>query len=238
MTLLDRAQAQAIGRPLLQEALNQQGVPVTVIRVGSQTELVALFVPVTPDGKRAVQVDDPEYTQQFTKFFFRHDADAVREPGFSLLKEGKIYTPTTPTVDIVDQGVALMLMAQPLEERTRVTELIFTLPGNGTIRDPKTGNPIPAPGTPLTVAVRLAATDDPKIRDMVGADAAAVALVGRWGTLQAPQLRPPGVRWGSTAPLVLDGQRGELTVKLAHPDADLAQEQQFGARFLATWRAT
>lgn len=237
MTLPDRAQAQNIGRPLLQQALDRQGVSVTVIRVGSASDLIALFVPVTPDGKRVVKVGDPNYAQETIKFFFRHDADEVREPGFSLLTGGRLYTPTTPTIDVADQGVALMLVAQPLTDRTRAERLTFTLPGVSVL-DPHTGNPVLSRGETFEVPVRLVATDDPRIRDMVGADAAEVTLLGRWGTLDAPLLRPDGVKWGATSPLTLDGQRGTLTVQLAYPDADLFQERQFGARFLATWRAT
>lgn len=236
MSMPSRADTQAIGRPLIQQALDEQGVSVKVIRAGGEVELVALFVPVTPDGKRVTRVGDPEYAQQTAKFFFRHDAEAVRMPGFNLLKGGQIYIPTSPAVDIADQGVALMLVAQPLVERTRVESLTFTIPGVGTVRDAK-GNLVPAPGVPLTVPARLSATDDPRVRDMVGADSASAVLIGRWGTLSHPLLRPNGVRWGSASPLTLDGQAGTLTVKLAYPDADLAQEAQFGGRFVATWKA-
>ncbi|WP_339096194.1 hypothetical protein WDJ50_02575 [Deinococcus sp. VB142] len=236
MTLPGRAEAQALGRPLLQKALDQQGVSVTVIRVGGATLLVALFVPVSPDGRQVVKVANPDYAQQPAKFFFRHDADPVREPGFSLLKGGRLYTPVTPTVDVADQGIALMLMAQPLNDRTRTERLTFTLPGKGMGRD-NNGNPVSLPGVSLTVTVRLVAVSDPRIRDMVGADAADMVLVGRWGTLEQPLLKPDGLKWGMTSPLVLDGQNGTLTLKLAYPDPDLAQESQFGARFLAIWRA-
>lgn len=113
---------------------------------------------------------------------------------------------------------------------------MFHVPGEGTIEDPDTGNQVAAPGEDLAVSARLSASADPRVRDMVGADTAEVVLLGRWGTLDDPRARPAGVRWGSSSPLMLDGQPGTLTVKLAYPDSDLAQEQQFGARFVAVWR--
>ncbi len=244
MTLPDRDTVQRVARPQLQNALAQQGRPVIIRRPGQpDVEATALFIPVSSQSREGAAAAAPEFGSLPWKVIFRHDVDAVRQPGFTLVvpqSQGQppvTLTPTQPTVDVADQGVMLMLICTPLADRTRVEHLVFQVPGQGTVVDPATGNHVPAPGQPLPMQVRLHATADPRVRDMVGADSAEVVLVGRWGTLDAPQARPAGVRWGSTSPLTLDGQRGTLTVKLAYPDSDLAQEHQFGARFVAVWSA-
>lgn len=238
MTLPDRATVQAAGRPQLQEALDRQGVDVLIRRPGQQdVPTRALLVPVTANAREGAKVDAPVVGTLPWKAFFRHDEVAVQTPGFSLvvLPGRRVLTPTTPAVDLADQGVALMVLATPLADRTRVSALTFLLPGEGLVKDGR-GNPVPAPGQPLDVPARLTATTDPRIRETVGADQAEIVLIGRWGTLEHPQGRPAGVGWGSRSPLELDGQPGTLTLKLAWPDEDLATETQFGSRFLAIWR--
>lgn len=241
MTLPDRETVRAVGRPQFAALLQQQGRPVTIRRAGQpEAKHLALALPVLSESRKGEAV---RLAPSLWKLFFAHDVQEVATPGFTLVlapfqgQAGLDLTPTTPAVDVADQGVVLMLHASPLADRTRTELLRFTI-AQGLVQQPGTGNMVPGPGLPLEVPVRLVASDDPRIRDMVGADAAEVALVGRWGTLEAPQQKPPqGVRWGSTSPLVLDGQSGTLTIKLAYPDPDLAQEQQFGARFVAVWRA-
>lgn len=243
MTLPDRDTVRAVGRPQFATLLARQGRQVFIRRAGQQdVETSALLIPVASAPRRGETVTAPEVASLAWKVFFKHDLTQVRTPGFTLFfpagqgQTSQELTPTAPTVDVADQGVVLMVVCSALAERTRVESLTFTIPGVGTVRDAK-GNLVPAPGVPLTVPARLSATDDPRVRDMVGADSASVVLVGRWGTLSHPLLRPNGVRWGSTSPLTLDGQAGTLTVKLAYPDLDQAQEAQFGSRFIATWRA-
>ncbi len=223
--------------------LAQQGRPVIIRRTGqADVQGQAILIPVSSQSRQGGRVDQPGLELLPWKVFFSHEVQGVREPGFVLHappthgQPGIVLVPTAPTVDLADQGVALMVLCSPLVDRTRVEQLVFTLPGTGTVRD-KNGNPAPAPGPKLPVPARLVASQDPRIRDMVGADTADVVLVGRWGTLEKPLLKPDGLKWGMTSPLVLDGQNGTLTLKIAYPDPDLAQEMQFGARFLAIWRA-
>lgn len=244
MTLPDRATVQQVARPQFQAMLDQQGRPVLIRRAGQpDVPATALLVPVTGQTRQGERAASPEFGSLPWKVFFRHDVVDVREPGFTIvapLAQGQppvTLTPTGPTVDLADQGVALLVVCTPLEDRTRAEILTFQASGTGLVQDPDTGNWLPAPGAALTVPARLHATADPRVRDMAGADAAEVVLIGRWGSLDAPQARPEGVQWGSESPLTLDGQPGTLTVKLAYPDADLHQEVQFGARFVALWRA-
>ncbi|KQR40751.1 hypothetical protein [Deinococcus sp. Leaf326] len=112
--------------------------------------------------------------------------------------------------------------------------LTFTAAGP-LVQDPKTHNMVPGAGVPLPTLARLEATADPQIREAVGADTASVVLFGRWGPAGQPQARPVGVRWGSKAPLTLQGQPGTLTVKLAWPDPDPVQTLIHGAAFIAVW---
>lgn len=112
--------------------------------------------------------------------------------------------------------------------------LTFTTAGP-LVRDPRTHNMVPGPGVPLPVQARLEATADPQVREAVGADTASVVLFGRWGPAGQPQDRPEGVRWGSAAPLALQGQPGTLTVRLAWPDPDPVQTLIHGAAFVAVW---
>lgn len=243
MNLPDRAAVQAAARPQFARMLQQQGRPVTISRTGHPDVLTtALLLPSTSQSRQGLSVTEPAVQALPWKVFFRHDVDAVREPGFTLTfpptqgQPGVTLTPGTATVDVADQGVTLMVLCTPLVERTRVHDLVFQVPGQGVTRPYGALNPIPAPATALPVQARLAATTDPKIRDSVGADAAEVVLVGRWGPLTAPTGTPDGLRWGLSAPLTLGGQPGTLTLKLAWPDEDLHREAQFGARFLAVWR--
>lgn len=228
------AAIQAAG-PEIVWAIEEAGQDVTIRRPG-QPDAQARALLYQEDSKGEGNASDPEFKVIGWQGLFKPDAP-LTIPFTVVDAAGRAFTPAAPPQDPGRQGVALIVHLLPLQERTRTEMLTFTLPGVS-VRDPRTGNPVLARGTPFEVAARLVATDDPRIRDMVGADAAEVTLLGRWGTLDAPLPRPEGVKWGSTSPLILDGQRGVLTVKLAYPDTDLFQEQQFGARFLATWRAT
>lgn len=242
MTLPDRATVQALARPQFAQMLQRQGRPVIITRPGQpDVTSAALLLPTTSQSRQGTRVTDPSVVTLPWKVFFRHDEDSVRDAGFTLTfppaqgQPGITLTPGTPTVDVADQGVALMSLCTPLTERTRVHDLVFGVPGTGMVRD-SLGNLVPAPGGTLAVQARLSATTDPKLRDTVGADNADLVLIGRWGSLTAPSGRPDGVRWGSQSPLVIDGQAGALTVQLAYPDEDTATEAQFGQRFLALWR--
>lgn len=228
------AEIQAAG-PEISEIIDQAGQDV-IIRCPGQPDTFARAVLYQEDNKGEGKVSNPEFKVLGWQGVFKPDAPLRHGPFTVIDQQGRQFVPDGPAQDPAEQGVALIVHLLPLAERTRLEHLTFTVAGAGTVRDGR-GNLVPAPGTPLAVSARLSATTDPRIRDMVGADAATVVLVGRWGTLDKPLLKPAGVAWGSKAPLVLDGQAGTLTVKLAYPDPDLAQEQQFGSRFVAVWQA-
>ncbi|WP_394649573.1 hypothetical protein [uncultured Deinococcus sp.] len=234
MSLRDEIQAAG---PDIIWAIEEAGLDVIVRRPG-HPDTVARAVLYQLDDKDATgKVGNPEVKLMAWAGIFKPDAP-VRSLPFSVLdSQGRVFVPDSAVQDPVEMGVALIAHLLPLAERTRVSLLTFTLPGEGWQKDAR-GNDIPTPGTPHPVSARLTATTDPRIRDEVGADTADVVLIGRWGTLEHPLPRPAGVTWGSTSPLDLDGQPGTLTVTLAYPDPDLAQEAQFGSRFLATWRST
>lgn len=223
--------------PEILEVIDEAGQNVTIQRPGHPDAVTRAVLFQLDDNSRAADLAAPEFKVIPWQGIFKPDAP-LRDPPFTVVTaSGLALTPDGPVQDPGDQGVILIAHLLPLQGRTRVENLTFTVPGAGLVKHPATGNDMPAPGTPLTVLTRLTATADPRIRDTVGADAAEVVLIGRWGSLQAPQGRPAGVTWGSTSPLVLDGQPGTLTLKLAYPDADLATETVYGARFLATWTA-
>lgn len=239
MKLPDKATIQRLGRPGVQAALMSDHAQTVQLRRPGQPDVQvrALLLPWSDEGRGGTAVAGSEVRAVAWFGLLAHTAP-VAELGFSLVTAaGRIFTPDSPPENFGNADVAWGLRLTPLAERTRVSLLTFTLPGQGWSQDSR-GNRIPAPGTPHPVSARLTATTDPRIRDEVGADAADVVLIGRWGTLEHPLPRPAGVTWGSTSPLDLDGQPGTLTVTLAYPDPDLAQEAQFGSRFLATWRSS
>ncbi|KQR33125.1 hypothetical protein [Deinococcus sp. Leaf326] len=204
---------------------------------GAAAPFRALIGQVEDQSTDAPGVVEPGISSRSVTVVLPPDAP-VADVGFIVtLADGQVLVPVAVALNPAGLDLLWVVRMAALVERTRVSLLTFTLAGQGMTQD-RHGNPIPVPGVPLPVSARLVATADPKLRDEVGADSAEVVLVGRWGTLTAPQARPPGVSWGSTSPLTLDGQPGVLSIALAYPDSDLAQEAQFGARFLARWRAT
>lgn len=233
-----RAEVEQVG-PIVQSVLASNfAQSVNVHTFSDQTDhmVQALIGQEEDRSTDGPKVDDPGITSRTFTGLFPFDAP-VGKVGFLVTDAtGRALIPVAPPLNPFDLNFCWVVRLAPLVDRTR-TELLTFVISSGLVRQPGTGNQIPAPGQPLQVPVRLVASDDPRIRDMVGADTAEVALIGRWGTLEAPQTRPAGVHWGSSTPLVLDGQKGTLTIKLAYPDPDLWQEQQFGQRFVATWRA-
>lgn len=224
-------------RPLIQDALASAfAQDVTVRRfTGEEVQARALIGQEEDRTADAPTVDEPGISSRSLSVVLQPHAP-VQEVGFTVTTAaGQILVPVAVPQNPQNLNLFWVVRMAALAGRTRVEQLVFHVPGEGTVEDPDTGNQVPAPGENLQVPVRLHATTDPRVADMVGADTAEVVLVGRWGTLDAPQARPAGVRWGNSSPLTLDGQPGTLTVKLAYPDSDLAQEQQFGARFVAVW---
>ena len=238
MTAPGIAQIQTLTRPLVAWLLAEYGRDVLLQRAGQpDVPLRAILMPWSDEGKDGADVHAPTVRASAWFFFVDHTAP-VQDLGFTVrdVQDDRVFVPDAYAEDVGNAEVGFALRVHPMVERTRLHELTFTRPGVGLVTAPN-GNQVPAPGTPVVVTARLDATTDPRIADAVGADNAAVVLVGRWGSLTAPIGRPAGVRWGATCPLALDGQPGTLTLQLAWPDADLATEQQFGARFVATWKA-
>lgn len=238
MNIPDREKIQRLGRPAVQALLaTDHAQTVAVRRPGSpDVTLRGLLMPWPDEGRTGPPVDRPEVRTPAWFGLLPHDAP-VAQIGFTVIGEdGRAFTPDSPPDPA--SGVAWILRLVPLVERTRVHDLVFQVPGVGTVEDRATGNRRSAPPTPLPVTVRLATTTDPRLTDLAGADSADLTLIGRWGPLTAPTTRPSSLRWGMKAPLTLDGQPGTLTLKLAYPDEDLHREAQFGGRFLATWRTS
>lgn len=233
-----RAEVEQVG-PIVQSVLASDFARLVNVRTFADQADHAVRALIGQEEDRSSagpKIDEPGITSRTFTGLFPFTAP-VGQVGFLVTDAAaRQLVPVAPPLNPFDLNFCWVVRLAPLAERTRVESLTFTIPGVGTVRDAK-GNPVPAPGVPLTIPARLSATDDPRVRDMVGADSASAVLIGRWGTLSHPLLRPGGVRWGSTSPLMLDGQAGTLTVKLAYPDLDLAQEAQFGSRFIATWRA-
>ena len=164
-----------------------------------------------------------------------HPADPRPAPLSRLSwEDGLLYLERyAQTSDFTGTAPGILHWVQPT--RARVTVLTFTLPGAPTTD--ALGNPKRGAGAPLPVSVRLAATDDPAVRELSGADTSTLAITGRWGTLANPGGKPAALDWGSSARLTLDGQPGVLTLRVAYPDPDPVSEAIFGQRFAATWRA-
>ena len=219
-------------------AIQEVGQDVTIRRPGHADVVTRAVLYQLDDQDKIAQVDNPTFKVIAWQGIFKPDVPILELPFMVIDRNGQAFVPDGPVQNPVAQDVVLFAHLLPLVERTRTELLVFTAPGNGYTTDLRTGNPVPAQGTPLEVPVRLVATSDPRVREMVGADNASVVLIGRWGSLEVPSTRPKGVAWGSSSPLTLDGQRGTLTVSLAYPDPDMHQEVQFGQRFIATWRAT
>jgi len=231
------AELQALGRPEVQLALDQAGQDVQIQRPGQPDEGVrAILYQLESKGARGQKGTDVEYGSLAWQGIFNHLAP-IRTPGYTVVDAtGRVFVPEAEAEDPAQQGVALIVRLLPLVDRTRLYTLMFPGPPTlGTL--PGSSNPVELPGTSLTISVRLEATADPRLRETVGADQVALALVGRWGTYEQPLTRPTSVRWGVTSPLTFEGQPGVLTMALAWPDSDLATERQFGGRFLATWRS-
>lgn len=213
--------------------------PVTFQRFGQPPGFLRALIAQEEDRSTdAPKVDEPGISSRsFTALLPYHEPALT--PGWILTDAtGRVHVPVAPVLNPAGRNLFLVARVAPLVERTRVHELVFQVPGVGTVEDRATGNRRSAPPTPLPVTVRLATTTDPRLTDLAGADSADLTLIGRWGPLTAPTTRPDALRWGMKAPLTLDGQPGTLTLKLAYPDEDLHREAQFGGRFLATWRTS
>lgn len=212
--------------------------PVTFQRFGQPPVQLRVLIAQEEDRSTdAPKVDEPGISSRSFTALLPYQEVALT-PGWILTDAtGRVHVPVAPVLNPAGRNLFLVARVAPLVERTRVHELVFQVPGQGVTRPPGALNPVPAPATPRPVQARLTATTDPRIRDSVGADAAEVVFVGRWGPLTAPTSTPAGLRWGLSAPLTFDGQSGVLTLKLAYPDEDLHREAQFGARFVAVWRA-
>lgn len=222
--------------PMVLEMLTDFGQQVTILRPGAAPLFVRAFLYQQDDRPAAQRNIEADFKVRAWQGLFLPDAP-IRERGFVVQDaQGRLFWPDGDVQDAGEQGVALIASLLPLPERTRTEFLTFQVEGQLT-EDPVTGNWEPGPGQPLHVPVRLSATVDPKVREMVGADVAEVAFVGRWGDLLTPLSKPPGVFWGSASPLTVDGQPGQLTLKLAYPDPDSAQELVLGSRFIALWKA-
>ncbi|WP_295818013.1 hypothetical protein [uncultured Deinococcus sp.] len=240
MTFFDVALSQLQrARPYIENALDSGfAQTVEVRRFGAPSVSVRALLGQEEDNTTdAPMPGDPGISSRTVQALLQPSAP-VATPGYTVTTtSGQVLVPVAVAQDPGQQGFAWVVRLAAIVDRTRVQSLTFPVPGVGLILQPGTNNRMPAPGTSLTVAARLAATTDPRVRDSVGADTADVVLVGRWGSLLDPGARPSGVRWGSRSPLSINGQPGTLTITLAYPDSDLATEQQFGERFLAVWRA-
>lgn len=227
---------QALARPEVQDILDSLGQDVTIRRPGQLDGSARAFLyQLEEKTPRGVSVQQPEFRVTAWQGIFNHDAP-ILTPGYTVMDaSNRVFLPEGDAEDPGDQGVALIVRLNPLVERTRLQPLTFTLPGP-LIRDPKTGNMVSGPGQPLSVVARLTHSNDPHVVQLVGADSASTAIIGRWGTLEHPTLTPSGLSYGSQCPLTVDGQPGTLTIMLAWPDEDLKTEQQFGARWVGIWR--
>jgi hypothetical protein len=227
---------QGLMRPEVQGILVELGQDVTIRRFGEADSTARAFLyQLEEKTPRGVPVQQPEFHVTAWQGIFSHDAP-IRSPGYTVMDaSNRVFVPEADAEDPGDQGVALIVRLNPLVERTRLQPLTFTLPGP-LIRQPETGNMIAGPGQPLSVVARLTHSNDPHVVQLVGADSASTAIIGRWGTLEHPTLTPSGLNYGSQCPLTVDGQVGTLTIMLAWPDEDLKTELQFGARWVGIWR--
>lgn len=225
----------------IRRAVTGYGKTFLVRRLGQpDTEVTGFMWQAKPSGK--TDAADPAFTLLGSEAVFLPEAP-VLERGFVLIDPDdpqgpRVYTPDNDVQDVGHQHVLLWGRFTPYLEHTRVDLLAFEVATEQVTEDPKTGNPVPVT-VMKTVPVRLspAATDDPDIRERIGADGASLLLVGRWGTLLQPLLKPGFIDWGDRAALRIDGQAGFLTLQLAYKDVELATEQHFGSRFLASWEA-
>lgn len=245
-SITDRLLAKA---PQIHAAIRESGDDYQILRFDempytaeNQPAAVRALVYQPISNPRTVSPGMPEFGVSGWQGIFLPDAP-VRQRGFLVqAADGRLWWPRTDVADAGNQGVALFADLLLLPQRERTEMLTFMTEardaqGNVLMGEDRYGNPVPAASVPMSVAVRLEASADPQIRNMVGADVAQVAFVGRWGTLADPQGKPQGVQWGNSARLVIDNQPGTLTVKLAYPDSDTANEQVLGARFVALWTA-
>ena len=212
-----RAEVEQVG-PIVQDALASDFARVVTVRSfasGQDVAVRALIGQEADERTEAPSVDDPGITSRSFTALFPYGAP-VGQVGFMVTDAtGRQLVPVAPPLNPFDLNFCWVVRLAPLADRTRVELLAFHASGTGLVQDPDTGNWLPAPGAALTVPARLHATADPRVRDMAGADAAEVVLIGRWGSLDAPQARPEGVQWGSESPLTLDGQPGLDAVQAA-----------------------
>lgn len=222
--------------PKLAAIIDDYGQDVAVLRAGQPDQTVRAYLYQLDDKAGTTDLSHPEYKTLAWQGIF-HYAAALSGQFAVQDALGRFFIPDSPPQDAGEQQVAWIAHLLPTPQRVRVDQLMFSTP-NISVPDPRTGNTISQPGTQLPpVAARLVASTDPTIRQMAGADAAEVVLVGRWGTLLTPTLKPDGVGWGSSSPLTLDGRQGRFTLKVALPDPDIVQERYLGARFIGGWKA-
>ena len=200
------------------------GVPYTVTRGIGSLEVIA-------------------YLEEANARFNTREGGLIPDPAQSV-----IYTvdggPLLPGDEFMDSGRQWVVWEQGptgwdghsrivRNHRPLEVQLTFTPASTSEFTDAESGNTYPLPGTPINVWARMASTNDPAIRSQIGANDTEVALIARWGTLPLPTVRPPGVEWGTTSPLTIQGTAGTLTVRMPWPEAHSPD----GEAFLAVWNS-
>lgn len=216
-------------------AIDNAGQDVIIRQKGRDDTAARAYLYQTSGSGGATSLDSLDYKIMPWQGIFKPSAPVLGRHFIVVDESGRAFFPSAPTEDLGAQGVAYMAHLIPLE-RQKTHVLPFAVSAKGTVLDKK-GNWIAAPASTLEVPVRLSHSGDPAIRNMVGADAVTAILVGRFGFLSEPSLRPERLGWGDKAPFEIDGERGLLTLAIAYPDQDPVREEVLGARFIATWQA-
>lgn len=125
----------------------------------------------------------------------------------------------------------------PFIEGFTLFELEFGVPrqDDGAADDNEFGNPDltpPSETDPVNVTVTLRTTSDPKVLNLVGADATKVALKGR---CVDPMTLPSGIVPGASCALEMNGVIGRFTLGPTWPSSVPAVEEALGQQIVGTW---
>lgn len=105
---------------------------------------------------------------------------------------------------------------------------------DGELQEDENGNPVRVGTSSETLICTLRATSDPRVLQMLGADALSVGLRGR---CVEPMKLPEGLKPGATSPLTVNGTAGTFTLGPTWPSMLPEISDALGDQIIGSWQA-